>query len=366
MNRKHETPGMAALRIALLILASLSAALAANAGKDRVVLQSGRALPRVTILREQYDKVEVDRDGDGVADDTFAGHEVKSISYGDSPIVFREGVSRFGSGRFAQAVEKMNQALKSKEVSSPRLRHHAYFIIGESLRRMAETDKTLLPKARQACKQAAAVSPKGRLIPDVARCIGLCLMAEGKVEQARTEFNKLLDKTEFGAAWAVRGKILLARVHGMEGTHEAGLKLCDEAVQEATAAGNKKLAKTAVFARAELLLTAKQYEKSYKEFLKIAEEAGSADYKTKARAYNGVGDALLSANRTREARLAYLRVRVLYFKDRDELPHGLYGAARCFSILKERNKTRELVAILEKDYPNSIWTVRAKKLIAGG
>ena len=105
----------------------------------------------------------------------------------------------------------------------------------------------------------------------------------------------------------------------------------------------------------------KQYTAAYEIFMKIAEDADERDELTKARAYNGVGDALLGADRTREALLAYLRVRVLYFKAVEEQPRALFGAAKCFTVLRRANEARELVSLLEKEYPKSIWTAMARK-----
>jgi TolA-binding protein len=99
--------------------------------------------------------------------------------------------------------------------------------------------------------------------------------------------------------------------------------------------------------------------------MKIAREADERDVDAKARAYNAIGDSLLAKNRTREALLAYLRVRVLYFKAVDEMPHALYGSARSFTILKQSNEAREVVSLMEKEYPNSVWTAKAKKDLGG-
>ena len=141
--------------------------------------------------------------------------------------------------------------------------------------------------------------------------------------------------------------------------------MCQEVAAKAKGPELQELATEAVRTRAGVLLAAGKHDEAYKAFLEVAQKAPEGDYQTKAKAYNAIGDALMGKGRTREALLAYLRVRVLYFKSRDELPHALYGAARCFTVLRRANEARELVALLTKDYPKSAWTAKAKKELGG-
>jgi len=360
--------GLPVLALAAVLL--LAAARAAHAkGQDTVLLDTGRTVPGVTVLREGYDKVEVDRDGDGKADESFPGEGVVNVTYDDAPMSFRQGSVFIKQERFKEAADYFAKAVEEKDVRAFWLKQHANYLLGECRRRMGETEKDQLAEARRAYERVGKEVPDGRLVPYAIRGLGLCYMEEGKNEAARGEFAKLVEKGHFGAPWALQGKLLLAQLSSREGKHAEALALCDEVLRaaEADTAAKKRsdLLGEARLRRAEVLIAAGQHAKAREMFMQIAAETDERNVKIKARAYNAIGDCFLGENRTREALLAYLRVRVLYFEAKDELPRALYGAARCFTALKEPERARELVTLLQKEYPNSLWTVKAQKELGG-
>jgi len=348
-----------------VLLACGPAPCLAAAGQDSVLLESGRSVPGVTVLREGYDKVEIDRDGDGKPDETYPAAEVANVTYGDAPMSFRQGSVFFRQDRFREAAEYFEKALNEPGVRAFWLQQHANYFLGECRRRMGETDKALLLEARRAYAQVIVKVPDGRLVPFALRGLGLCWLEEGQLEEARREFEKLRDEQRFGPRWALRAKILLASVSSREGKHSEAMALCDEALKalaaEATAKKSSDLVREARLAQAEVLTAAGEYAQAREVYTQIASDTDERDIRTRARAYNSIGDCFLREGRTREALLAFLRVRILYFEARDELPRALYGAAVCFSALKEPERARELVQLLQKEYPNSAWAARAQK-----
>ena len=336
-----------------------------EAGKDTVVLKGGRRISSVTVLSDGYKVVEIDRDADGAVDETFQTSDVAEIAYGDTPKSFLLGMSSFNMNQFPKAVEQLERSLEEKEVRAFWIQQHANYVIGESRRRMAEGDTTELARAREAYRRVVIKVPEGRMAPAAIRGLGLCWLEEGNTDDARLEFEKLAERDEYGEEWMLHGKLLLARMKSAAGKHEEAMRLCKEVTDKCLTDGRNVLLLEAKFVRAELLVATKRYDEAFNAFGQIAEAAHETDFKTRARACNGIGDALLGANRAQEALLAYLRVRVLYFQNRDELPHALYGAARCFTLLRKANEARELVDLLQKEYPRSVWTKRAAKELGG-
>ena len=335
------------------------------AGKDEVVLKTGRGVPGLTVLSETYESVEVDRDGDGKADEPFPAEKVANVKYGDAPVAFRRAEISLKQGRYAEAAEMFQKALGEKNVRAFWLKQHANYLIGECLRRQGENDAALLPTARKAYERVISEMPKGRLVPQAIRGAGLCLLREGRTDDARSWFEKLKEDYKFGEAWALRGMLLLAHANSLAGSHDEALVLCKEVLDDSGLPKYEDLRKDALLTRAALLIAAGKYKEGHEAFTKIARTAAERDVETKAQAYNGIGDGLLGVNRVKEALLAYLRVRVLYFKAQEELPHALYGAARCFTVLRKANEARELVTRLQKEYPKSAWTAKAKKELGG-
>lgn len=352
---------MTKFRMASLVAWMLALTAAAwAAGKDSVTLDSGRIEANLTILREGWDQLEVDRDGDGKADEPIPADTVAEVSFEDEPQAFRAAKVALKYGRMEDAAENFAKALEDKTARAFWLQPHANYHLGECRRALAEADKALYPEARAAYEAALTASPDGRLAPFAVERTGLCLLAEGKSDEAVQRFRKLADGA-YGKAFELRGKLRLAQATGQANQHEEALKTVEEVVARATAEGRKELLGEARLVRPELLIGAKRYAEAREQFLKVASEATEQDVNTKARAYNGVGDCLLAEGQPRDALLAYLRVRVLYFKSDSEYPRALFGAARCFTLLKEPARAKEIVDLLARDYATTAWAVRAQQ-----
>ena len=349
----------------VLALAAALACSAAMAGSDKVVLTSGRQMISVTILKDSYTGVAIDRNDDGKPEETFKPDDVADVSYGDAPIDFRTGLLDFRTGRYAEAVPKMEKSLQAKNVRPFWLQQHANYILAECLRRTSLNDKKALARAQQAYERIVKNVPDGRLVPEAIQGVGNCLMDLGQPDAARAHFAKLAEGDKYGLTWTTRGNLHLARVDGAKGKHQDAIEKAREALDKARAEGRKDLVLEGEFVVASILVAANQPKEGLDIFTRIARESHPRDVNSKAKAYNGIGDALIGANRTQEALLAYLRTRVLYFKSEAELPRALYGAARCFTALKRPDEARELIAVLEADYPRSPWTAKAKKDLGG-
>ena len=351
--------------VILLVSAALAAVwapAALAAGKDTVALKTGKRMSEVTVTKDGHEGIEVDRDGDGIADETLAPDKVAEVIYGDAPQLYLLALASIKNAQYAKAVEELGKALQEKKVRGFWLKQHGNYLMGECYRRMAGADKALLAKARAAYERVLAETAQGRMAPAAVLGVGLCHLREGNLNDARRRFEKLEMAGEYGDVWVQRGKLALAEVHSRNGDHDDALSLCAEVAKTAKLA---EILGQAARARGRLLARAGRLDPALKVFSDIARKSPDKDIDAKAAAYNGIGDVLAAKNRVREALLAYLRVRVLYFKSRDELPHALYGAARCFRILKRAKEARELVAELEKAYPKSAWTAKAKKELRG-
>ena len=349
--------------VAVAVLLAAAAGISWAAGQDNVALVSGRTIAGVTVIRDGFDKVEIDRDGDGKADESVEAIDVKDVSYGDAPLPYRQGSVYFKQDRYDEALKYFAAALEDKK-ARPWIKAYAGYYAGECGRRLGMTRKAMLVEARLAYERAAKADPRGRLAPYAVRGIGLCFMEEGKTLAAGGEFAKLV-RGDYGDEWILRGKLLNARLLSRTGKHDDAKKLCEEVRTAAEKANRPALTRDARIARSEVLLAAGEYARAREIFYEIAREADERDVKTRARTYNAIADCFLGEKKTREALLAYLRVRVLYFEVSDELPRALYGAALCFTKLRRPERARGLLAVLEKEHAGSPWTQKAKKELGG-
>jgi tetratricopeptide (TPR) repeat protein len=363
MNRRRHRPVIAA-NCALWLLVLCPFPLLA-AGQDVVVLEDGRVVSGVTVLHARCDKVEVDRDGNGEPDESIAADIVAEIRYDDVPLAFRQGTSYFEAGRYKDAAVQFEKALGEKDVRSFWLLPDARYMIGECYRRAAGQDQSALVNARHAFQTVLTDSPRERMVPFAVRGLGLCMLAQGEIKAAEAEFQKLLDEGKYGVGWRLRGQLAMAQVRSRQKKHDEAVALCEETI--AACKRDKRLGTLAeaVSVQADVLMAAGQFDKVREIHLETVRAAGDRDIRTKARAYNAIGDSYLAQNQADNALLAYLRVRVLYFEDREELPRALYGAARCFAILNRNEEAQDLLRLLEEEHPASAWTARAKNELGG-
>ena len=198
------------------------------------------------------------------------------------------------------------------------------------------------------------------MVPFALEGLGRVDLALGDAAAAEQQFEKLIADDKYGTMWTLRGKLGKARALSAQGAGEKGLKLAEQVMKAASQPGLFDLRSQAEDARTELLFAAGRYEEVRKIYRHLAESAPEHDTVAKAKAYNAIGDAYFAENKIKEAVLAYLRVRVLYPDNREQLAYALYGAARGFTAMKRSREASELMFILEEKHPESIWTAKAK------
>lgn len=93
-----------------------------------------------------------------------------------------------------------------------------------------------------------------------------------------------------------------------------------------------------------------------------------ADAETLAGAFTGLGDCLFFEGLVKDdkgilkdASMMYLRVAVLYDGQSKYVPKALFRAMRCFDLMQDRARQRDMKRTLLTLYPNSIWTTEANK-----
>ena len=90
----------------------------------------------------------------------------------------------------------------------------------------------------------------------------------------------------------------------------------------------------------------------------ILDEAAEDDTKTLAETCVSLGDCYQAAGRTKEAILAYLRVDLLFPKEKAYHAESLYYLSRLFAQEGKYDKSSDAAARLQQAYPQSPWTAR--------
>jgi tetratricopeptide (TPR) repeat protein len=90
----------------------------------------------------------------------------------------------------------------------------------------------------------------------------------------------------------------------------------------------------------------------------ILDEAGEDDTKTLAETCVRLGDCYQAAGRTKEAILSYLRVDILFPKEKTQHAEALYYLSRLFAQDGKLDKSADAQARLQQSYPHSPWTAK--------
>lgn len=344
-------------RLAVLAVLGLCAPAVHAAGGDKVVLHDGTTLADVTVLKADHDAVAVDTTGDGAADRTLKGGEVARIDYEDSPMDYRRGLFRMGAGEYDDALARFSAALRAKEARAFWLEPEARYMIAECLRLKAN-DAQGYREAEEAFRVVLETAPKSLAVPRAMQGIGRCLLGADRAAEAERQFDKLIVGEPYGREWALHGKLGKARALSAQGKADAGVKLAAEVMEATKGTTMVALHATAEDTWTDLLFAAGEYAKVRAIFQAAADAAAQHEVAARAHAYNRIGDTYLAENAVKDALLAYLRVRVLYPNDDEELARALCGAARCFTLMKKSREASELIDILKRDHGDSAWTAR--------
>jgi tetratricopeptide (TPR) repeat protein len=356
MTSRSTSLSVALITLALFGTCSIHAA--EKPVKDTVLLR-GRATVQGVVLRDGWDAVAVDTSGDGKADKKLPALDVASITYGDTPDIYRQAMFLYKGRRYAEALALFE---KAAEDASPRafwFKPATAYHLAECRRRISLEDKDALTALAKSFDAIAKQHAQSRMAPAALYSLGRCHLALGNMPSADAAFSKLLEQGKYARPWPLLAKLGRARFLSAGKKFNDAIALCREVVEDAPTLLNNEDATEAFVTLSYVLTSAGQYDEARRIHMDMARQADEKDVRTRARAYNAIGDICLAENKTDDALLAYLRVRVLFFQDREQLPRALFGAAHCFTVLKKPAQARSIVALLKKDHPKNPWTLKA-------
>jgi len=326
--------------------------------RDTVLLRGKKPVLGV-ILRDGWDIVAMDTSGDGAADQNFPAQDVASITYGDTPDAYRQAMFLFRAYRYAEALALFEKASKDATPRAFWFKPAVAYHLAECRRRISPEDKDALTELAKVFTTIAEQHAESRMAPAAVYSLGRCHLALGNDRSADAAFSKLLEQGKYAPPWPQVAKLGRARLLSAEKKYDDAIALCREVRAKAPTLLDKDDAAEAVATLTDILTAAARYDEARRIHMDRARKADEKDVRTKALAYNAIGDICMAENKTDDALLAYLRVRVLYFQDKQQLPRALFGAAACFKILKKPAQAHSIIALLKKDYPKNPWTLKA-------
>jgi tetratricopeptide (TPR) repeat protein len=259
------------------------------------------------------------------------------------------------NGQFDKAIAGYQTALKDAASDNMRTDLEFHIARATAAKALKDEDKfddaiTLLEKFRTAHSTNFRYFEALRLLAQVA-------MAKGDIEKGNTALQAMAE-----APWTdfkMETDILKAKVALAHDDVGAALKALDSVISVAPGtAAEKSRRYEALLTKASCLQKQMKYQQATDVLTGILDEAADEDTKTLAETCIRLGDCYQAGGRTKEAILAYLRVDILFPKEKKQHAESLYYLSRLFAQDGKPDKASDAAARLQEHYPRSPWTQR--------
>jgi tetratricopeptide (TPR) repeat protein len=262
------------------------------------------------------------------------------------------------NGQFDKAIEGYQAALK--DITSENLRTDVEFLLARTTATKALRDEDKYDDAIALLEKFRTAHPTSFRYYEALRLLAQLYMTKGDVEKGNAALQAMAD-----APWTdfkMETDILRAKVALAHDDVAGALKALEAVIAIAPSTPAEKSRRyEALLTKAACLQKQTKYQQASEVLSGILEEADDEDTKTLAETCIRLGDCYQSGGRTKEAILAYLRVDILFPKEKKQDAEALYYLSRLFAQDGKGDKASEAAARLQDRYPRSPWTARLTK-----
>jgi tetratricopeptide (TPR) repeat protein len=259
------------------------------------------------------------------------------------------------NGQFDKAIAGYQAALK--DATNDNLRTDLQFQIARATATKALKDEDKYDDAIELLEKFRTAHSTNFRYYEALRLLAQLYMTKGDIDKGNSALQAMAD-----APWTdfkMETDILKAKVALAHDDVAGALKALDGVISVKPA----NLAETsrryeALLTKASCLQKQTKYQQATDVLTGILDEASDEDTKTLAEACIRLGDCCQAGGRTKEAILAYLRVDILFPKEKKQHAEALYYLSRLFAQDGKPDKASEAAARLQEHYPRSPWTAR--------
>jgi tetratricopeptide (TPR) repeat protein len=189
------------------------------------------------------------------------------------------------------------------------------------------------------------------------RLLAQLYMNKGEVDKGNSALQAMSD-----APWTdfkMETDILKAKVALAHDDVAGALKSLESVISVAPSTPAERSRRyEALVTKAACLQKQSKFQPATEVLAGILDEASDDDTKTLAETCIRLGDCYQAGGRTKEAILAYLRVDLLFPKEKKQHAEALYYLSRLFAQDGKADKAADAAARLQEHYPRSPWTAR--------
>jgi tetratricopeptide (TPR) repeat protein len=257
------------------------------------------------------------------------------------------------NGQFDKAIAGYEAALKDS--TSPNLTTDLEFLIARATASRALADEENYDDAIKRLEKFRTVHSENFRYFEALKLLARLYMAKPDVEKANATMKLLLE-----APWTdfkMEADILQAQVALAGGKTEAALGPIENVLRvRPSSPGELSRRYEALLLKATCLQKEGKFPEAIDVLTGILDQAGEDDTKTLAETCVRLGDCYQAAGRTKEAILSYLRVDILFPKEKSQHAEALYYLSRLFAQDGKPDKSADAQARLQQSYPHSPWT----------
>ena len=340
--------------IALTAIFVLSPASQLRAQKDSVYRKGkngGNSLVRGKVLSTSAFKVTVDDDG---TNKEVAVSEINKISYAGEPRALGRARGHLENERFDDCLESIKK-IEDPPSSKFMQQEIQYLEAFASGKKALRGDPVLTTKVAEQIvgNFVKSNSDSYRLVPTVELYAQL-LMANGKMQQAQKEFNKLTKSqwpTYERRGHFFEGETLIHQdnLAGASKSYQTLASLSDNSIE----ARQYKLLADCQLAKISAMQG--KVEPAIATLEKIIQVENADNTQLFACAYNALGTCYLKTGDIKKACRSFLHTELLFSTESDAHAEALYNLTKIWPQLKKTDRANQARELLVSRYRNTIW-----------
>jgi len=357
MNRIPRTRATG-IALAFLLAATAAMSFAGTTLSDRVYLK-GKDEPTVRTVTED------DINGVKLGQISFRIDAVDRIEYADAPAAYRSAVLHQKQGRYEEAIQLYQNALRSTTARKFWIGQYCLYAIAQCYLEMGELDK-----AAAAFKELVAKEPQTRFLPNAMLAAGRILFEKQDYTGAVAAFDKLAGKG--WEEWKYLASLWKAKAHLAGKKYSEALAVAKAIISGSAASKYPNIVIQARSIEARVNVGQGKFEEAVKLLKDLIDDIAPAVAKEReagtetdmqrieAQCKNALGQCYLkkalktkSDDDYRAARLAFLWTVVLYSNFHEERAEALYYGAKTFAKLGDAERQKELETELKELYPDA-------------
>ncbi len=282
-------------------------------------------------------------------------NEIERLRWQGEPAQLTQARVEERNGQFDKAIATYEAA--RKDAASANLTTDLEFLIARVTALRALADEENYDEAIKLLEKFRTDHPSSFRYFESLKLLARLYMAKPDVEKANTTM-KLLSEAPWND-FKMEADILQAQVALANGKIEAALAPLDS-VLRVTPSTPAEWSRhyDALLAKATCLQKQAKFQEAIDLLTSVLDEAPEEDAKMLAETCVRLGDCYQAAGRTKEAILAYLRVDILFPKQKTHRAEALYYLSRLFAQDGKFDKAADAQARLQQAYPHSPWTAK--------